>query len=303
MMDTAIHTALVGVGAFTASVLVLLTAIRIAPELGMIARPDPTVPNHVRNIPLLGGLGALAGAAVGACMVDWSGIAIASVLAALLVSIALGGYKDRIGVSVSSWLQLALQSCAVALVLHGIGVPPLLGIPLLDAAAWVLLGLWLVNSVNFLDVMDGLAAGTCTIALIGATIILWYDPVGRPMSTAIAFGLAGFLVFNRHPAKMFMGDIGSFGSGMMLFAICLLVSSRASAVCAVLLIGVPLLEVITCAALRLHRGISPLRGDGTHPSLEFLRRGIPVPKIVASYWIAEAAFATASVLLARATTS
>lgn len=300
MREAAVQATLVGIGAFTASVLVLAVAIRAAPRLGMVGRPDPSVPNHVRDVPLLGGLGALAGAAVGAWAADWSGIARGSVLAAMGAAIALGAYKDRVGVSVSSWLQLAVQSCAVLLALHGIGVPPIVGVQEVDAAAWALFGLWLVNSVNFLDVMDGLAAGTCAIAAIGATIILWDDPAGRPVSAGIACGLAGFLVFNIHPARMFMGDVGSFGVGMMLFAVCLRISSRAPAASAILLLGVPLLEVVVSSALRLAKGVSPLRGDGTHPSLELLRRGVAVPRIVAGYWVAEAACVAAAVAVASA---
>src|SRR5262249_13177170 len=87
------------------------------------------------------------------------------------------------------------------------------GVGALDAAlrvAWIVL---LVNAVNVTDVCDGLAGG---IAAIGFAFLGAWSPAGRPLAWGLAAACAGFLVFNRPPASIFMGDAGSHLLGYAL---------------------------------------------------------------------------------------
>ena len=71
-----------------------------------------------------------------------------------------------------------------------------------------------VNGVNFTDGVDGLASGvTSVVAVYFALISLWADGAITPMSLAVLGSLLAFLLFNAHPAKVFMGDTGSLALG------------------------------------------------------------------------------------------
>lgn len=78
------------------------------------------------------------------------------------------------------------------------------------------------NGVNFNDGIDGMCAATSLVALLGAGLLLPHEPAG---ALAVAFTLVGalaaFLWYNRHPARVFMGDAGSLGLGAALAALCL----------------------------------------------------------------------------------
>lgn len=76
-----------------------------------------------------------------------------------------------------------------------------------------------VNGVNFADGLDGLCAGLLTLAFVGlgAALIVLHQPSGMPFIAAAA--CLGFLVFNRHPARVFMGNVASMGLGALLAAL------------------------------------------------------------------------------------
>lgn len=81
------------------------------------------------------------------------------------------------------------------------------------------------NAVNLTDGLDGLLAGTAAIAFGAFAILAWYGmPQHEPAIFALAVvgALLGFLVFNAHPAKVFMGDTGSLGLGGAIAALAIL---------------------------------------------------------------------------------
>jgi phospho-N-acetylmuramoyl-pentapeptide-transferase len=75
------------------------------------------------------------------------------------------------------------------------------------------------NAVNLTDGMDGLAGGLAAIAILGTTFLLPGSGFGeRAVAMALAGGVMAFLVYNRHPARVFMGDTGALGLGAALSA-------------------------------------------------------------------------------------
>ncbi len=74
------------------------------------------------------------------------------------------------------------------------------------------------NAVNLSDGLDGLAAGATIPALIGLQLTAQYLglPGGSTMADAVLGALLGFLWFNRHPARIFMGDTGSLALGALI---------------------------------------------------------------------------------------
>ena len=175
---------------------------------------------------------------------------------------------------------------------------------LLGAAAVVALGLilpwtasyvvnvlitlfWLVgitNAVNMLDNMDGLAAGVCAIAA-AFLAINFYAGEQLPqalMLIAFAGALVGFLVYNRHPASIFMGDCGSMFVGFFLAASVLAAgtgSGRSRSVAAVLAVPVlvlvvPIFDTTLVTLLRKLAGRPASQGGRDHTSHRLVALGL-----------------------------
>ena len=186
--------------------------------------------------------------------------------------------------------QLAGQ-IAVALVpvLFGLWIDsvalPIVGV--VELPAWLgvpLTVLWLVgmiNTINLLDVMDGLAGG---IAVIGATTLflrsLWFGQYTiAVLPLALAGACLGFLPRNWHPSRLFMGTSGSMFLGYALGALAIIGGVKVGT--AVIVLGLPILDVAWVIVRRLAQGRSPLKGgDGEHLPQRLARLGLAHPVIV-----------------------
>ena len=252
---------------------------RLAIRLGAVAFPDPAVKRDTQRTPLLGGLAVLAGIAPAMLVSAWHDTRGGLLAAAITLVAILGAYKDRVCREVSPLFQLGVQTVAVGIVICAFGPLPLTGHSGLDTAFSIMAYLWLLNAWNFLDIMDGLAGG---VALITATFflagqLLVGNREGALLGAALAGGMLGFLLNNYPPARIFMGDVGSFSVGLLF---CGLASSGVStghsnaATAFGVLLFLPLAEVPTTCLTRVCRGRSPLRGHGPdHLSLRLLHRG------------------------------
>lgn len=137
-----------------------------------------------------------------------------------------------------------------------------------------------INAVNLIDGMDGLAAGIIAIASISCCIYGWI--IGRPDILPLFVILAGiclgFLVFNKYPASIFMGDTGSFILGVG-FATAVLICDIPYF--GVLSLGVPIFSVIVSLLHRAH--IIKLPVEPLHHTLNHM--GMSEVKIVSIYWL------------------
>ena len=141
---------------------------------------------------------------------------------------------------------------------------------------------WIVavtNAFNFIDGMDGLAAG---IALFTALSVLVMSAVTGAkevlvLAVPLAGALAGFLPFNWHPARVFLGDGGSYFLGFVLGALAIMSSTKASTLVSVAvpiaLLGIPLLDTSLAVARRFLRGQPLFDADGDHIHHRLLRAG------------------------------
>ena len=128
----------------------------------------------------------------------------------------------------------------------------------------------LMNIVNFSDGVDGLAAGVCAIAALAFSIIAF--DLGRNTAgilAAITCGAAlGFLLFNFHPAKVFMGDCGSNLLGLLLGAVIIEGTLKTNALIALVgplvVLLVPFLDTGFVVAKRLKYRRVPWKGDSNH---------------------------------------
>ncbi len=261
----------------TASWLLARWAVRNAAALGFVALPN-AINAHHEPVPLLGGAAVFAAAAPAILLASAADRGLLGLAPALLVALALGLWKDRVGRTIPIALQLAWQ-CAASLCLWmgGLGFETGGG-PAFDAIVTVLFVILLINAVNFVDVQDMLAGGNMLVALtaFGIIALLNAEPVVAVLAFLLGASLCGFLAHNAPPARIFMGDAGSFGLGLVLAALILRFATGAgvSAGWAVLLPAIfPLAELLFTVGARLSAGRSPFIGDGMHLSSVLRRSG------------------------------
>jgi len=162
-------------------------------------------------LPALAALWALDGAA---------GAAAPAALAGALLLAVVSWLDDRRGLGQAT--RLAAQAAAAALLLWSL--PPdalvLQGVlpPWLDRLGTGIALVWFANLFNFMDGIDGIAGAEAAALGIGIALVATAAAVGGPLAgwgLALAAAAAGFLAWNWHPAKVFMGDVGSVPVGYL----------------------------------------------------------------------------------------
>ncbi|MBV5261186.1 undecaprenyl/decaprenyl-phosphate alpha-N-acetylglucosaminyl 1-phosphate transferase [Synechococcus moorigangaii CMS01] len=142
--------------------------------------------------------------------------------------------------------------------------------------------IWLVgmaNAINWIDGLDGLAAGVSGIAaaVLLVTTLHLNEPMVAFMAAALAGASLGFLRYNFNPAQIFMGDGGSYFMGFTLAAMGVVGLVKTTAVTAVLLpyviLAVPLIDMTTVVFSRISSGASPFKPDKRHLHHRLLAAG------------------------------
>ena len=230
-----------------------------------------------------------------------------ALLGALIVGLT-GLYDDLVGLRARHKLLLQVVAASIA-VLYGLHWPalellvgweywwitPVLTVGFLVAA---------VNAVNLMDGLDGLAGGIVFIGLSAVLISIVSAPeVGSvnlavSWTTACALGaVGGFLVFNRHPAKVFMGDAGSYLLGFLLAALLLHTRPVRWRVAELqfsipwLVLTVPFFDMGMAVLRRKLRGQPIFASDSDHVHHRLLARGLSHATTVAVLWACTAMFA------------
>jgi UDP-GlcNAc:undecaprenyl-phosphate/decaprenyl-phosphate GlcNAc-1-phosphate transferase len=252
-------------------------AIRICTAEGWVAKPRRD--RWHRGAPcLFGGVPLWAGfVLVSSLLVDdaviWKVIGLSSVMLVL-------GFADDI-FRLSARVKLLVQ-LASALLLVSIGVTYPISTNLYVCAAFsVLWATGITNAFNLLDNMDGLASG---VALIAAAYLAAFYYLGGDTQYAIVMGIfagavAGFLLFNFNPARIFMGDAGSLPIGFflgsaMLLRVVHLANVSAFLFIPVLLLVVPLFDTFFVSVTRRLRGQPISQGGTDHSSHRFVKFGL-----------------------------
>jgi UDP-GlcNAc:undecaprenyl-phosphate/decaprenyl-phosphate GlcNAc-1-phosphate transferase len=164
----------------------------------------------------------------------------------------------------------------------------------------------MINTMNWLDTMDGLAGGVALIsaAVLVAASLLKHNSFTQRQYTVAALSLAlagaclGFLVYNFHPARIFMGTSGSMFLGYALGVISIIGGAKIAT--AVLVLGLPILDTAFVILRRLAAGRSPMQGgDGAHLVHRLLRIGFNVRQITLLVYTVTALFGALSVLFVR----
>ncbi len=160
----------------------------------------------------------------------------------------------------------------------------------------VIMMLGMSNAVNFTDGLDGLLAGTSAIAFGAYTVIamMHSNMETAIFSAAMVGAVLGFLVFNAHPAKVFMGDTGSLGIGGGLAAVAILTKSELL----ILLIGgvfvIEMLSVVIQVISFKTRGKRVFKMSPIHHHYELV--GWSEWRIVLTFWFVGLVFAGAALI-------
>jgi phospho-N-acetylmuramoyl-pentapeptide-transferase len=192
-------------------------------------------------------------------------------------------------------LWQALLTASAALILYFVGhstkvTIPFLGLPLeLGPLYWVLLLLWgmgFSNAVNLTDGVDGLAAGSVafsSLSYIGIGFATNVPEVGL-FAVALVGSLLGFLYYNAHPARVFMGDVGSLALGGALVAMSVLTKTELLLpLVGLVYVWSTLSVILQVAYFRYSRGRRLFRMAPFHHTLEL--RGWSETKIVGVYYL------------------
>jgi len=198
-----------------------------------------------------------------------------AILSAGTILMVMGLLDDRCGLSWKGRLSVQFL-LAIALVIAGIRGTLLVSIPAVGAVITVFWIVALINSLNFLDNMDGLCGG---IGLVASLIFAWImlQLVGETRWLVggtlliLAGSIAGFLCHNWTPARIFMGDAGSTFIGLMLATMTVLgtfyethMPERHVLLAPLLILAIPLYDFLTVISIRLWNGNSPFQPDRNH---------------------------------------
>jgi UDP-GlcNAc:undecaprenyl-phosphate GlcNAc-1-phosphate transferase len=281
-------TALIGaLVAFAVTVVLTPIAIRVALRTGVVDRPGAL---KVQEIPVayLGGVAVFGGIAAG--LLVHSGRP--RLLLPLGLALALGLADDL--ADLSPRVRLACE--AVIGGVAAVVVPATPGPLGYVITAFAVVGL--LNAVNLLDGLDALASGVGAVSAIGFALL---GPGPRPLGLAIAGALCGFLVFNRPPARIYLGDAGAYLLGTALALACATALHADGAVTTwaalPLLVAVPVTDTAV-AILRRRRAGAPLfAGDRSHVYDQLVDRGATRPRAVVVMVMGQTVLAAIGVLV------
>jgi UDP-GlcNAc:undecaprenyl-phosphate GlcNAc-1-phosphate transferase len=167
--------------------------------------------------------------------------------------------------------------------------------------------IWVVgicNSINFFDNIDGGAAGTTTISALALTLIAINtdQTLISSLSLVLAGSTLGFLIWNKSPSRIYMGDAGSLFIGVLLATLSIRLHPNTDSIVAsfsvpILLLAIPILDTSVAVISRLLRSISPFQGGKDHLSHRLIRSGINRKRAVLFLWSLSAFFSVFAYLV------
>ena len=309
----------------------------ISHKTGILDYPDARK-IHSKPIAYLGGLGICLTMLIGVAILAWlaplymagNQQVIFAFVAGLIVIFLVGLWDDvagmrpimklgcQLGVAAGLWFA----GVRIERITVGFGEP--LGLMAQDSAgpliavirslpSFLLTVGWfaaLMNAINLIDGLDGLAGGVCFIAALSLGAVgLMIAPFGMGLTLGMALPVIaagaclGFLFHNWHPARIFLGDSGSMSIGYILAAASLVSSTKAPALLTLLLpliaLGLPLFETIFSFTRRILTGSHPFKADRRHLHHRLLDVGLSQRRVVLVFLYVTLFLGINSVLLAQ----
>ena len=294
--------------ALAVSMALVPAMIRLAPHIGMIDKPDARKV-HTTPIPRAGGIGIVLGALLP--MVIWLPLddTMISFYLGALILLFFGTWDDI--AELGHYVKFIGQFAAAILVVYYGGVYvehfPFMNMEPLNPAIGkpftVIAIVGMINAMNHSDGLDGLAGGESLMSLAG---ILYLAALCDSLETmvmvvAVMGGVFGFLRFNSHPARVFMGDGGSQFLGFSLGVLAVLLTQRdnpaLSPMLPLLLLGLPIADILVVFWKRARAGGSWFRATRNHVHHRLLELGFHHYESVTVIYTVQAALVFTAVLL------
>ncbi|HEX4676760.1 MAG TPA: MraY family glycosyltransferase [Steroidobacteraceae bacterium] len=249
--------------------------VRWAPAIGLTDAPGPRKVHSI-PVPRVGGLAMAAGLLLPTLITVELTPSIRGLLLGLVVLLIFGLWDDRVTLGYRTKFAgqvLAAGLCMIVGNMH-IGTLMIGSLIVLPQGVSIFLTfvflIGITNAINLADGLDGLAGGLVLLCL--CAIALFAAMSGNATVVAVALieagAVLGFLRFNTHPAKIFMGDSGSQMLGFSVGALALLATqgetSPLSAALPLLLLGLPIMDTLTVMLTRIRAGRSPFSADSNH---------------------------------------
>ncbi len=163
----------------------------------------------------------------------------------------------------------------------------------------------IINAINLIDGLDGLASGTCSIFFLAVSIIAFFlhriNGLDVILSLIMLGATLGFLVYNFYPAKIFLGDTGSMFLGFMISVIALLgykSTTVTSLIVPIIILFLPIIDTIFAIVRRILKGQSIGKPDKSHIHHQLLNLNKSVRKTVLIMYMFNIICAAISVLYA-----
>jgi len=284
---------------------------KLALKRQVLDLPNSSHKTHVVPIPYMGGIAIM----VGILVVSYTAllyqdrpvqeILIASSVLIPATFLGLIGLADDIR-NLPPFPKFVAQSLAgiftaiVLILTSSIGNPS--GNQVLDIAITILWVVGITNSINFFDNLDGGASGAVAVISTGVFLIAFSN--GQYLVAALSIvttgATMGFLLWNRSPARIYMGDAGALFLGVLTSVLALRLdpevdSKLTSFAVPLLLLAVPILDTSVAVVSRVKRGVSPFQGGQDHLSHRLMKRGFSKRESAFSLWSLAGIFVAAAV--------
>jgi len=288
---------------------------KIAIATDVIDRPNSSHKSHKQPVPYLGGVAII----VGVITVSYATSLVSnftintfwlatSVLGPALLLGLIGLWDDLR--NLPPLPRFIAQSIAgvftagILIATDNVGNPT--GSAIFDSIITIIWVVGICNSINFFDNLDGGAAGTVAISSIAlAFLALNGDQyLIAALSTVTAGATLGFLVWNKNPAKIYMGDAGALFLGVLLATLTIRLHPNSdtqigSYFTPIFLLAIPILDTTVAVLSRLRRHLSPFQGGQDHLSHRLVRAGLSRKQAAITLWGLSGLFAAAAILVSR----
>ena len=301
--------------AFIAAIILTPLVKRLAFRLGAVDAPNYRKV-HARIMPRLGGLAIFGAFMIGILLLkfvtDFQSNYLYAILIAATIIVITGIVDDMREISAKAKLLGQIIAACIVVFVGGIQIENInlpfggelefgwLGIPF--TIIWIV---GITNAINLIDGLDGLAAGVSTIALITLAVMamIMGNGIVIAMAAILAAATIGFLFFNVHPAKIFMGDTGALFLGFMISVLALLGFKNVaviSFVIPVIMLGVPISDTFFAIVRRLRNGKKWSDPDKSHLHHRLLDVGFSHSQTVMIIYAMAAMFGLAAVIFSMA---
>ena len=238
------------------SLILTPVAIWLAPKLGAVDIPKDNRRMHTKPMPRFGGMAIFLGSIIGISVFFYDDKQVLGAIIGGTCIYLLGVFDDLKG-SPAKVKLLGQIGCASIVFAYGIRIQFITNhfgdghSYIVGGASYIITILWIVgitNTVNLIDGLDGLAAGVSTIASLAIAYTAYIHGMYEISMAMLAIGggALGFLPFNFHPARIFMGDSGSLYLGFMLATLSIMGPVKGATIFAtivpVLVLGIPIFD-------------------------------------------------------------